>query len=323
MATITVTADTLTATVTVTQTGTAPVLEVTQTRIDTTAIAFSYTVNVTNNTAWTAASNAEWCKLSNASATGSGAFTISADRNTEPKIRTATITVTDGTMSVTVTVTQAGSEQVVEDPVLEVDKMRIDTTAVAFSYTVNVTNNTAWTAASNAEWCKLSNASATGNGAFTVSVTENLATEPRTATITLTADTMSVIIPVTQAAASVPQERNTVTITFDCANSREITFQMSTQKCIVDWGDGKVNEYTNLFFASVSHTYAVSGGTQTVRIQEEGLTRLDFLSSKLIAMDLSDCTHLQYLKCPNTQLTFLNVSGCTALQELDCDRQQR
>jgi len=68
-------------------------------------------VTVTANVAWTANSNATpWLTVSPASGTNNGSINITATANTGTAARTGTITVTGGSITRTVAVTQAGTE---------------------------------------------------------------------------------------------------------------------------------------------------------------------------------------------------------------------
>ena len=70
----------------------------------------SKTIAVTANVAWTAASNATWATISPASGTNNGTITANIQANTGSEVRNAIITITDGTITKTVAVTQAGAE---------------------------------------------------------------------------------------------------------------------------------------------------------------------------------------------------------------------
>jgi hypothetical protein len=106
-ATITFTSGTLTQAVSVTQEGATF-----DTDVNTLEAGYetgNYTVNVTSNRTWTAAvsSGATWCTVSPAGA-GNGAVTVSVPRNPAMASRGATITITAGTLSEEVAVTQEG-----------------------------------------------------------------------------------------------------------------------------------------------------------------------------------------------------------------------
>jgi hypothetical protein len=201
-ATITVAAGTLTKQVTVTQAAAAPVLNVDKATIDATVAANSYPIGVTSNLTWTAAVNsgATWCTLTNANATtGNGTVTVNVAENPTVETRTATVTLTSGTLTKAVAVTQAAAV-----PTLEVGKTTIDAAVAANSYPIGVTSNLTWTATVNsaATWCTLTNATATGNGTVTVNIAANPSGDQRAATVMLSAGTFTRQVSITQAGAS-------------------------------------------------------------------------------------------------------------------------
>jgi len=188
-ATLTVTTGTLTKTVTVTQDAGAPALSVSPSTISVPIEASSYTVAVTSNTAWVATSNATWCTLADASATGNGTLTVHVAANTFTSTRTATITVSAGTLSQTITVQQAPL-------VLYTDKTIIEATVAANSYTIAITSNTTWTATSNAAWCTVSPATATGNGTINVTTSTSTIDAARFATVTISSGSIKIIVEI-------------------------------------------------------------------------------------------------------------------------------
>ncbi|GHT45745.1 hypothetical protein AGMMS49965_22900 [Bacteroidia bacterium] len=188
--------------ITVTQ-APAATLELDKTSIpEAIAAAASYLINVTSNSTWAVSSDAEWCSLTTVSNTGTstGKIMVNVAENTTAGSRKATITVTAGRCKETVTVTQK-----VGDAALLVDKTAIAATAVAASYSVAVTSNSAWVAESNASWCTLTTTVSGTNGTITVNVEKNPYTyaRPETATITITG-AVTKTITVTQAAPFTP-----------------------------------------------------------------------------------------------------------------------
>ncbi|MDR1197877.1 MAG: BACON domain-containing protein [Prevotellaceae bacterium] len=157
----------------------------------------SYSIAVTSNMEWTATVNSEaaaWCTLTNASASGSGTITVNIAENPRLEIRTATVAITSGVLVSTVTVTQAA-------PYLTAEPENISAAAEAGSYSIAVTSSTEWTATVNGEvaaWCTLSNATGTGDGTVMVNVEFYAEIGNRTATVTLTAGTLSSTVTVTQ-----------------------------------------------------------------------------------------------------------------------------
>jgi hypothetical protein len=200
-ATVTLTSGTLTRTVAVMQAAAAPVLNVDKTTIDAAVVADLYQVSVTSNLAWTAtvSSGASWCTLTNASATDNGTIIVNVAANTIAATRAATVTVTGGTLTKTIVVTQAAPA-----PVLEVNKTTIDAPISATAYSIGITSNDTWmaTVSSAATWCTLTNANATGNGTITVNVAANTMAATRAATVTVTSGSLTKTIAVTQAAAA-------------------------------------------------------------------------------------------------------------------------
>jgi uncharacterized protein (TIGR02145 family) len=95
-----------------------------------------------------------------------------------------------------------GEEPKPEDSLLTVSPENIDAFGDADSYTFAVTSNAMWIATLNPEaaaWCRLVNASATGNGTVTViTVADNMAAEPRIATITVSAGAFTQQVSVAQ-----------------------------------------------------------------------------------------------------------------------------
>jgi hypothetical protein len=192
---------------------TPPVLSVAPASIPATAATGTYTIAVTANVAWTAtvSSGATWCTLANASATGNGTVTVNVVENPTAASRAATVTVTAGTLTQQVAVTQAGAA-----PTLTTAPTAIPATSTADSYTIAVTSNTAWTATVNtaATWCTLANANATGNGTVTVNIVENPIAASRAATVTVAAGTLTQQVAVTQAGVTPSYAASTQTWTF-------------------------------------------------------------------------------------------------------------
>lgn len=107
---IIVTSSGKTATIPVTQSA-RPTLNVSATTVSFGAQASSTTITVEANDNWTAASDADWCKITPASGNDeTTTLTISADANTSKESREATITVASGDLSKTIKVDQYTDE---------------------------------------------------------------------------------------------------------------------------------------------------------------------------------------------------------------------
>jgi uncharacterized protein (TIGR02145 family) len=178
---------------------TDPTLSVDKTSIAAAIAAGSYTIAVTSDSAWTAAVNATWCTVSPASGKGDGTVTVSVTENPGTTQRTATVTVTRGTLSKQVSVTQAADPT----PPLAVNPATIEVAAFDSTYTVEVTSIATWSSEVNAaatSWCTITPDWAAGNRTVTISVADNPDTVPRSALITLTSGTLKKEIVVNQVA---------------------------------------------------------------------------------------------------------------------------
>ena len=89
--------------------GVDPFINVAPTSLNFAKEAGSETIAVTANVSWTASSNAAWATISPASGTNNGTITVNVQANTGAEARNAAITITDGTLTKTVAVTQAGA----------------------------------------------------------------------------------------------------------------------------------------------------------------------------------------------------------------------
>ena len=194
VATITITEGSISREVTVTQTAGAAVLTVTPSNRDVANSSGSTTFSITSNTSWNITDNATWLTLSTAS--GSGDATLTASYSANPTIvqRVATITITDGSISREVTVTQAAGAAV-----LTATPSNRDVANNSGSTTFSITSNTSWNITDNATWLTLSTASGSGDATLTASYSANPTTVQRVAIITITDGAISREVTVTQA----------------------------------------------------------------------------------------------------------------------------
>ncbi len=170
---------------------------------------------ITTEGYWTVASSAGWLQLSTNHGKGSTAISISASANTSTtQTRSATLTVSNGADSRTVSIMQEAVGEQLEVSVVE----------LSFPYTggssdVRVTANIGWTVSSDASWLKVSkNAEGTG---FSVNAQQNIGTQERHATVTVQGSGLSHTISVSQTAVmaptiSIPTVTNINKHTADC-----------------------------------------------------------------------------------------------------------
>jgi hypothetical protein len=137
-------------------------------------------ITVNSNTAWTAVSSEEWCKVSPASGNNGDQLTVTADPNGKAEERNCTITITAGSAQTAISVSQQkGSLSVTPS-----DINLLKNANSSASFTINTSG--LWTAECPASWLNLSSKS--GDGRTTVTVTalsDNDSAETRKAIVTV------------------------------------------------------------------------------------------------------------------------------------------
>jgi hypothetical protein len=88
--------------------GTPPFLTVTPAALDFDENGGTQSINITSNVSWTVSENVNWLSVGTTSGSGNATLSVVADPNTTTNSRTATITITDGLITRTVTVSQDG-----------------------------------------------------------------------------------------------------------------------------------------------------------------------------------------------------------------------
>ena len=189
-------------TVSVRQSGAAVVFTIDRNEFSVAAAGESFSVKVTHNIGYKINSQPEWVKQPDKANNGNvDTYTFTAEANTTTEAREGVIVFcNDNNECVPVTVKQAGA-----NATLSVSPAELTFTANTESKSLDVTSNTAWTAASGASWAKLNKTNGSGNAQIAVTAEENTAITQRSATITIkTADgKASATVKVTQSAANV------------------------------------------------------------------------------------------------------------------------
>ena len=189
-------------TVSVRQSGAAVVFTIDRNEFSVAAAGESFSVKVTHNIGYKINSQPEWVKQPDKTTSGNtDTYTFTAEANTTTEAREGVIVFcNDNNECVPVTVKQAGA-----NATLSVSPAELTFTANTESKSLDVTSNTAWTAASGASWAKLNKTNGSGNAQIAVTAEENTAITQRSATITIkTADgKASATVKVTQSAANV------------------------------------------------------------------------------------------------------------------------
>lgn len=196
-ATVTITAGSLMKTITVNQEVLNPSLTVSVTTIKADVNGGDLSATLSSNVSWVASSDQTWLKVG----VGSGepgnniSLGLSADANTATEQRTATVTITAGSLTKTIVVTQDGFM-----PSLSVSTSSINVGVNGGTLDATVTSNTQWEASSNQSWLTVgkSSSEAGDNISLNLSASNNTGIDQRTATVTVTAGSISKTIIVTQ-----------------------------------------------------------------------------------------------------------------------------
>jgi hypothetical protein len=187
---LTITGGGLTRTVTVTQGGT--ILSVSPETQARTSAAGTFTTALTSNVAWTVSSNAAW--LTTTVSLGSNNATVTANYTANTgDARTGVLTFTGGSITRTVTVTQAAP------PILTVSPATQSVSPIAGNFAIALTSNIAWTVSSNAAWLTATPTSGSNNGTVTANFTGNTTAAARTGILTFTGGGLTRTVTITQA----------------------------------------------------------------------------------------------------------------------------
>ena len=252
-------------TVSVRQSGADVVFSVDKNEHSVAAAGGDFTVKVTHNIGYKINSQPEWVKQPDKANSGNvDTYTFTAEANTSTEAREGVIVFcNDNNECVPVTVKQAGA-----NATLSVSPAELTFTANTESKSLDVTSNTAWTAASGASWAKLNKTNGSGNAQIAVTAEENTAITQRSATITIkTADgKASATVKVTQSAAnvifSVDKNEHSVAAAggdFSVKVTRNIGYKINAQPDWVKQTDKNTSGNTDTFsFKAEANTSTVA-----------------------------------------------------------------
>ena len=238
--------------------------------------------SITSNTNWTAQSDASWCTVT-PSGNGNGTLVASYTQNTSSNPRTASIAVSaSGAATQNVTVVQSGTAAS-----LSVSPQSQSVNAPQGSTNFSITSNTNWTAQSDASWCTVT-PSGNGNGTLVASYTQNTSSNPRAASIAVSANgaatqTVTVVQSGTAATLSVSPQSQSVnapqgSTNFSITSNTNWTAQSDASWCTVTSsgnGNGTLvanytqNSSTNPRTAHISVS-ANGTATQNVTVVQAG-----------------------------------------------------
>ncbi len=244
--------------VTVKQAGANATLSVSPAELTFTANTESKSLDVTSNTAWTAASGASWAKLNKTNGSGNAQIAVTAEENTAITQRSATITIktADGKATATVKVTQSAA-----NVIFSVDKNEHSVAAAGGDFTVKVTHNIGYMINSQPEWVKQTDKANSGNvDTYTFTAEANTSTEAREGVIVFCNDNNGCIqVTVKQAGAKASLSVSPAELTFT-AKPESKSFSVSSN---TDWSVASSADWVKI------GTTSGSGNAQVTASAEE------------------------------------------------------
>ena len=142
-------------------------------------------IEITSNANWTINCDQDWLSISCSSGTGDSTIRLTATENKNITERMAIVTLSiAGLDDLQIEVTQKGKTIVLKSS----DSALLFSANTSNTKSIIITSNTNWQAGCEADWLWLNNKSGTGNGNIEITASENINTEARTASITLSAN---------------------------------------------------------------------------------------------------------------------------------------
>ncbi len=240
------------------------------------ADAASAPVTVDTDEKWDATRSDNWITLSKGSGAASGQLTIRAGGNTQYEDRTATITVTCGTRSAQIKVTQRARKAIL----LSAGKTQLEHMEQTFSVDVESNVDYEVQIEQGVQWIKRIDTKALTKKTYTFSVEANPSTEQRNAKIIFQqkGGTLKQELEIRQNGSP-----RTLKVTHSAAAFTLPVFTGSQITGSVDWGDERVESYA----AHLQHAYGIQG-SHTVTIETFNATGFKFETLKEVsAIDLS------------------------------------
>ncbi len=236
----------------------------------------SASVTVDTKEKWNATPSDNWITLSKGSGSASGQLTVRVGSNTTYEDRTATITVTCGTRSAQIKVTQHARKAIL----LSTGQTQLGHTEQTFS--VDVESNVDYDVQieQGVQWIKRIEVKALTAKTFTFSVEANPSTEPRNAKIIFQqkGGTLKQELEIRQNGSP-----RTLKVTHSAAVFTLPTLTGAQINGSVDWGD----EQTETYAAHLKHAYGIQG-SHTVTIETVNATGFKLETLKEVsAIDLS------------------------------------
>ncbi len=188
----------------------------------------SFGINVESD--WIAYTSADWLTLGATSGTPVNGYStnkIIVAENTAVGVRTGTVTVKSGnTVIGTITVNQYGI-----DAYLTLNSSGLNFDAGNSKRTVNIESNTVWSFDGLPDWITATPSTGSGNATVEIDTTANNCTSARTCTISITADTVTKNLGISQACDTIAPVKPDIFEEYGsvCISSRSFNFNKETE----------------------------------------------------------------------------------------------
>ncbi|WP_271782706.1 chondroitinase-B domain-containing protein [Aquimarina algiphila] len=184
------------------------------------AVADSKTLSIMSNVNWSVSDNQNWISISPNNGSNNGTVEITVTKNTETTARTGVITVSGGSITRTINITQNGVAQ-------QQDELTVSNSTISFGSSIDnstftINSNLNWTVSDNQNWLSTSPSSGSNNATVTVHVNANATTNTRTGIITITGGAITKTISVSQSGTN-PGTGNDMLLNVSSVNAS--TFQ--------------------------------------------------------------------------------------------------
>lgn len=125
--------------------------------------------------------------------------------NPTAEVRSTTLSFCGNSVCIPFTVTQAGAE-ISHVLTVDAENLSVEYTGTETPITVNVQSDVEWTVESDADWCVVTPTSGSGNGSFTISMSENAEFEVRACQVTVSSSEVEKACVISVAQAAQPRE---------------------------------------------------------------------------------------------------------------------
>lgn len=314
--------------ITVTQEGRTeviPTLSVSPETISVTAIEQTSIFDISSNTDWTISSDQSWCTPAVISGNGDKTISCSISENTQSQSRTAIITVSAGSISRKITMTQAGKEI----PTLSLSRESISVTANEQMFSFDISSNTNWTISSDQSWCTPAVTSGNGDKTISCSVSENIQSQIRTATLIINVEGLSKRVIVTQSGEEIvninipdPNFKAYLIANYDTNKDGEISEKEALSITRLECNKMSINTLTGIeHLSNLSILLINENNIKTIDVSKNSkLKSLDCYSNLIETIDLSQNINLEWLRIDFNNLTILDISNNEKLEYISCVR---